>query len=400
MKLLSFALLFVFVIPEAPAQDVTLKLSDTTLGANVTSSSNASTVQLIFPKNTEGTVIQSYKISEGNYAIRIKITSLPANEPTNLVLGQMYWVYPSARFIKLLNSKGRVIKDPKKELDVIEHEGINPENRVGAFVQEGFMIQNQKSKTQVAPPKETKPCVQGALPEGQSSSFSNCIDGLAKSTTPELNYAKDEAQNAAYQYLKHEEQIGQKSSSKKSQRVDKAIADSILKSCSTYGVDVPLVLAIMKHESHFNPKAINPDSGARGLMQLMPGTAKEYVRGKGSSLNIQKNTDAGVHMIRDLSAKARTHLADNPSDLDRLAPAMKLMGKTNPTFNDYVLAETLIAYDWGPGNLDEYLTSRKPKSLPKETRNYLPAISNTLDEYSALTQNTGLTLAPPVAQNQ
>jgi soluble lytic murein transglycosylase-like protein len=65
----------------------------------------------------------------------------------------------------------------------------------------------------------------------------------------------------------------------------------------THGVDAALVHAVVSAESGYNPAAVSK-AGARGLMQLMPDTAKRY--GVRDIMDPAENIYAGVRYLRDL----------------------------------------------------------------------------------------------------
>jgi soluble lytic murein transglycosylase-like protein len=120
----------------------------------------------------------------------------------------------------------------------------------------------------------------------------------------------------------------------------------IARASRQYGVDTNLIKAVIKAESGFNPRAVS-SAGARGLMQLMPATARGL--GVDDAFDPEQNVMAGTRFLRDL--------------LDRY---------------DGDIDATLAAYNWGPGNVD-----RHPDRLPRETRSYLTRVKQFYASFTA-----------------
>ncbi|HSE30432.1 MAG TPA: lytic transglycosylase domain-containing protein [Pyrinomonadaceae bacterium] len=123
-----------------------------------------------------------------------------------------------------------------------------------------------------------------------------------------------------------------------------------------YGVDPYLIFLVMEQESHFNPRALSP-KGARGLMQLMPGTAARF--GVRRPHDPAQNISGGTRYLRELLNRFNNRV-------------------------DLVLA----SYNAGEGAVIKFGHRVPPY---RETRNYVKKISYRYKSKMARTKKGGAT---------
>lgn len=114
--------------------------------------------------------------------------------------------------------------------------------------------------------------------------------------------------------------------------------DVIVRAARKHGVPVELALGVARAESDLRPHRISA-AGAMGLMQLMPGTARDM--GVGDPFDLEESVDGGVKYLAWL--------------LDRYR-------------GDRVRA--IAAYNAGPG----VVPRRGALALPRETRTYVARV--------------------------
>ena len=83
-----------------------------------------------------------------------------------------------------------------------------------------------------------------------------------------------------------------------SQRISALEVERLIsEAAERHHIDRDLIASVIHAESNFNPRAVSP-KGARGLMQLMPGTAAQL--GVTDSFQAEANIDGGVRYLREL----------------------------------------------------------------------------------------------------
>ncbi|MFH0994507.1 MAG: lytic transglycosylase domain-containing protein [Pseudomonadota bacterium] len=78
-----------------------------------------------------------------------------------------------------------------------------------------------------------------------------------------------------------------------SQKIEKAIQDA----AAQYQISPKLIKGVVKAESNYDANAVSP-AGAQGLMQLMPGTARDL--GVTNPFDIKQNIDGGVRYLKKM----------------------------------------------------------------------------------------------------
>ncbi|ANE48943.1 hypothetical protein SY83_14865 [Paenibacillus swuensis] len=122
-----------------------------------------------------------------------------------------------------------------------------------------------------------------------------------------------------------------------------------------HGVDVSLIKAVIRTESSFNPNVVS-SAGAKGLMQLMDGTASSL--GVRDSYDPSQNIEGGTQYLADLLRKY-----------------------------DGNEAVAIAAYNCGPGRMDRLGISTNGElyanydKLPRETQRYVEKVLKAREQY-------------------
>lgn len=124
----------------------------------------------------------------------------------------------------------------------------------------------------------------------------------------------------------------------------------IQSNANAYGISPQLVAGVIQQESSGNTYALST-AGAKGLMQLMPDTAKEL----------------GVYNVYSAS--------------DNIAGGVKYLTQLLKRYKNNV-ETALLAYNWGMGNVDAYLKTgkgAKGQAMPTEAKEYAAKVKGKMN---------------------
>ncbi len=183
------------------------------------------------------------------------------------------------------------------------------------------------------------------IPEGIERVFVRIQEIQTRFFKPYINYARKE--NFQAQLERAQERLfNENKIHKKSIKFKVTDFEHIIKRYSEkYNIPEKLIKSIIKQESNFNPYAVSK-KGAKGLMQIMPQTAK--LLGIKDIFNPEENIEGGVRYLRML--------------LDKFGGD---------------LIKSLAAYNAGPEAVEKY------NGVPNytETKNYIRNVLNYLSMF-------------------
>lgn len=141
---------------------------------------------------------------------------------------------------------------------------------------------------------------------------------------------------------------------KVSGKISNNINDAIKYVSDKYGVEEEFIKAVIKQESGFNPNAVSR-CGAKGLMQLMPSTAKSL--GVENPFNVLDNIDGGTRYLKRLM-----EAFDGNKEL------------------------ALSAYNGGIGRMNRLGvdTVQEISKMPQETENYVSKVMSNYRNYKKI----------------
>lgn len=285
-----------------------------------------SNVKAIFPKGTEGEILERRELPSGNFGIKLKVTSL-GGPSANLHVGDEAWVYyhqdTERRFVELQDEEKQIVADPAEAESALTTQ----------------IFRTSITQTTEKNPETCESCdlsiVQPAatvVPETQTQGFEDIVEYVEEEGASELDLS-----------FGYEEALTYINSVKPNQReTNKKIARTVLSACAKEKVPVAFALGIMRQESQFDPKA-RSYANARGLMQIMSPTWKGLGGGDTSRYDIDKNVRLGVKYLGQL---LKSYHGDK-----RL---------------------TAAAYNWGMGNVSKY--RRGEKKMSSTARHYVAKV--------------------------